>query len=162
MSNTIKVDHRIVTHAGVELGGASNTISEVLGSVASVSQAPTAAPSFGEPHLGSVFDSFWTALRQQVQLSSDVLGELGKRMGGTAVTLKNGDTTGANKIKHTGGSTPAPSTTTPSTPAPGAGGDNAPPTVTSAPPPPDPTTTNPPDGSGDGTVSAPGSATPTA
>ena len=153
----IKVDHAVVTQAGIDMGVAANTTSQVLGQVASVSQPVTAA-TFGEAHLGAVIDNFWTGLRQQVQLSGDVFGELGKKMGGAAVKLKNSDTTSANSI---GSATNPPAATTPGPSVAAPGADNNPPPVTSAPPPADPTTPTPtaPPSGGDPTLNAPGTAT---
>ena len=152
----IKVDHATVTQAGVDMGAAANTTSEVLGQVASVSQPVTAA-TFGEAHLGAVFENFWTGLRQQVQLSGDVFGELGKKMGGAAVKLKNSDTTSAGTI---GSATNTPVVTAPGPSVAPPGADNTPPAATSAPPPADPTTPpTDPISTGDGTINTPGSAT---
>ena len=156
----IKVHTPTVRQAGVDMGFAANTTHEVLGSVAAAAQPVTVA-TFGEPHLTSVFEHFWTALRQQVQLSGDVFAELGKRMGGAAVKLDNGDIQNANAINGVGNNTPA--THAPATTSPPAGADNNPTPVVSAPAPPGPTTPQDPStGGGDvngGTIDTPGSAT---
>jgi uncharacterized protein YukE len=175
MSSKIKVETHAVTQAGVDMGDAANTTHEVLGRVTAASQPATVSNVFGEAHLNSVFNDFWTALRQQVQLSGDVFAELGKRLGGSAVRLDKGDIQNANAINKVGNSTPsapAPTVTpSPSTPAPGAGGDTNPPPVSSAPPPPE--TPSPGGNSGDpgngdgtgdgppGTINNQGSATTT-
>jgi len=163
-ASNINVDTNAVTQAGVDMGMASNTINDALGHVAAVSQ-PVTVVTFGEPHLTMVFQDFWTGLSQQVQLSANVFGELGKRMGRGAVHLKYSDNKSANGLNGVSNNTPTPGPTAapaPSTPAPAAGGDNNPPPVSSAPPPATPTTPTEP-GSGNtppgGGISNPGSAT---
>jgi uncharacterized protein YukE len=161
-ASEIKVEPKDVTQAGVDMGAAANTTSEVLGVISAATQPITHA-TLGTPALGVAFDNFWHSFRQQQQLSHDVLAELGKKLGGAAVKINNTDTGNANGMNKVGTNAP-PTTTTPATTPVSStpGGDNNPPPVSSAPPPPDSST--PPDSTdpgGDGTASAPGSATPT-
>jgi hypothetical protein len=153
-ASNMKVEPRDVHRAGIEMGAAHNIINDALGLVHRASQPVTAA-TFGEPHLGAVFQDFWTGLRQQVQLSADVFGALGKRMGGAAVHLNHRDNKSANGMNGVGVTLPPVPTPTPGLAPPGSQNVPPQPLPTATPP----AETPPPSEPGNGTVNNTGSAT---